>query len=91
MKENKLPIKRYRAGAISVTVFQNGREINGKDFEFCSFQLQRRYKDKDGAWNNTSSMRLNDLPKAELLLRKAFEDAVVKNGNDTSDIEEEVI
>ena len=72
-------------------MFQNSREINGKVFEFRNFQLQRTYKDRDGAWQNSSSLRLNDLPKAELLLKKAFEDVVMKNGNATSDIAEEVI
>jgi len=85
MKENNRPIKRYKAGAISVSVFRNGKTINGKAVDFLSFQMQRAYKDRNGDWKNTSSLRVNDLPKAELLMKKAYEDVVMKDGNSTSD------
>jgi len=85
MEKNNKPIRRYKAGGISLSVFKNDRKVNGQDVEFHSFQLQRAYKDRDGQWQNTSSMGINDLPKAELLLNKAYEDAVLKDGNAISD------
>ena len=37
------------------------------------------YKDKDGVWKSTNSLRVNDLPKAILVLNKAFEYISIKD------------
>ncbi len=73
-----LPEKRFSAGAISATVWKNaGTSKQGEPFEYRTISLQRSFK-KDGAWQNANSLRLNDLPKAALLLNKAFEWLVLK-------------
>ncbi len=64
-----MPERKFRAGAISATVWKNQAE-NG---EYRTISLERSYTDKDGAWKSTNSMRLNDLPKAKLVLEKAYE------------------
>ncbi len=71
--EKRMPEKKINAGAIVATVWKN--QGNGKSgtFPFYSVQLERRYKDKDGEWKSTNSFRANDLPKAELVISKAFE------------------
>lgn len=72
--EKTKPEMKFRAGSISATVWNN--EIKRKDGTPASFKtisLQRGYKDKDGEWKNTASLRANDLPKAVLLLNKAYE------------------
>lgn len=74
------PEARFTAGAISATVWQNassGRE--GQQMGYYTVSLQRSYKDRDGSWKHTSSMRLNDLPKARLVLSKAYEFLVMKD------------
>ncbi len=72
------PEARFTAGAISATVWQNSSP--GKDgMSYSTVSLQRSYKDRDGSWKHTSSMRLNDLPKARLVLSKAYEFLVMKN------------
>ena len=38
-----------------------------------SISLQRVYKDKDGKFQHTTSFKVNDIPKAVLALRKAYE------------------
>ena len=86
MEQDNKPARRYRAGGISLSVFINSAKVNGHEVEFHGFQLQRAYKDRDGQWQNTSSMRANDLPKAELLLKKAYEDVVLQNGNVASGV-----
>lgn len=73
-----LPEKKFSAGAISATVWKNnGTSKQGEPFEYRTISLQRSFK-KDGAWQNANSLRVNDLPKAALLLNKAFEWLVLK-------------
>jgi len=74
-----LPEKRFSTGAISATIWKNqtiGK--NNEPVEFRTVSLQRRYKDADGNWQSSSSLRVNDLPKAVLVLNKAYEYLVLK-------------
>lgn len=64
--------KKFRAGAISATVWKNVTAKDGQTFDYNTVSLERSYKDQSGAWKNTPSMRLNDLPKAALVLQEAF-------------------
>ncbi|MBW2969861.1 hypothetical protein KY319_01935 [Candidatus Woesearchaeota archaeon] len=66
------PEKKFSTGAISATVWKNVREKDGKTFETKTVSLQRRYTDKTGQWQSTNSLRLNDLPKAALVLEEAY-------------------
>ena len=83
MEGNKPEIK-FRAGAISATVWQNiGQSKTGEAVSFRTVSLGRNYKDKDGTWKSTNSLRTGDLPKAALVLTKAYEHIVLK-GNDNA-------
>jgi hypothetical protein len=93
-----LPEKKFSTGAISVTVWKNKAtsKRDGSQVEFRTIQLDRRYKDKDGVWKSTNSLRINDLPKASLVLNKAYEYLVMKEQDasptgDSSEIEEEIV
>ena len=66
--------KKFSAGAISATIWNNeGKDSEGKPTEFKTISIDRRYQDKEGNWNSTSSMRVNDLPKVAMISQKAFE------------------
>lgn len=68
------PEKKFRAGAISATVWQNkGQKANGEETEYRTISIERSYLDKQGKWQSTNSLRINDLPKASLALQKAYE------------------
>lgn len=68
------PETKFKAGAISATIWKNVQHNNKQDlFSFFSVNVERNYKDKSGAWKKTNSLRLNDLPKAALVLNKAYE------------------
>ncbi|HIH04643.1 TPA: hypothetical protein HA281_04675 [Candidatus Woesearchaeota archaeon] len=74
-----LPEKRFSTGAVSATVWKNIG--NGKEgpVEYRTVSFQRSYKDKkDDTWKTTSSLRLHDLPKATLVLQKAYEYLVMR-------------
>ncbi|MBS3126819.1 hypothetical protein J4228_01490 [Candidatus Woesearchaeota archaeon] len=74
-----LPEKKFRAGAISATVWLNkGQGINGAAAEYRTISIERSYTDKDGRWQSTNSLRVNDLPKANVVLQKAYEFLVFK-------------
>lgn len=89
--ENKKPEKVFSTGAINVAVWKNdGVSKDGNKTEFRTVNIQRRYADKSGEWKSTSTLRINDLPKAALALNKAFEYLVMK-GQDTEFIEEIVV
>ena len=74
------PEKKFRASPITATIWTN--EVKFKDEEprmYRTISLERSYKDKDGAWKSTNSLRVNDLPKAILVLNKAFEYISIKD------------
>lgn len=74
METKKGPVKKFRAGAVSATVWSNpGKPFEGMEREYNTISLERCYKDKDGAWKTTSSLRLNDLPKVAVVVNKAYE------------------
>ena len=75
--ENK-PERKFRAGAISATVWLNqGQNKEGEPTEYNTISIERSYKDKEGNWQSTNSLRKNDLPKASLVLQKAYEHLVL--------------
>ena len=81
------PEKKFRAGAIVATRWKNNVEKEGKTFEFKTVSLERNYKDKNDEWQSTSNLRLNDVPKAVLVLNKAYEYLALKE----QDMHEEMI
>ena len=80
-KENagNLPEKKFRAGAISATIWKNKAENKeGSEVEYKTISIERNYTDKDGKWQSTNSFRVNDLPRASVVLKKAYEYLVLK-------------
>ncbi len=68
------PEKKFRAGAISATVWLNkGHRPNGEESEFRTISIERSYTDKEGKWQSTNSFRVSDLPKANVVLQRAYE------------------
>jgi len=75
---NKLE-KKFSTGAISAVVWSNeGKDSEGKPTEFKTISIDRRYQDKEGNWQSTSSMRASDLPKVMLVANKAYEYLTLK-------------
>ncbi len=76
--EKNTPEKRFSTGAIQVTVWKNTGVKDGKSHEYRTFSFTRRYQDSTGQWKSSSSLRVNDLPKAVVALNKAYEYAVLR-------------
>ncbi len=93
-----VPEKKFSTGVIAATVWQNqGKSRTGETIGYRTVSLQRRYKDKSGAWQTANSFRVNDLPKANLVLQKAYEYLVLREATEGAadyideDVLEEVI
>lgn len=72
------PLAKFKAGAVVATIWANSAQGATGEVVYNSITLDRRYQDKNGQWQSTSSMRVNDLPKAALVLQKAYEHLVIK-------------
>jgi len=66
------PEKRFQCGAVEASIFEIEVQQNGKQFKVKKVAFQKRYKGAEG-WKSTNSLDVNDLPKAILVLQKAFE------------------
>ncbi len=77
------PEKRFSCGAVTATVWKNnGISKAGDAVDFRTVSFQRRYKDRGGEWKTSHNLRQNDLPKAALVLNKAFEFLVLKDSEE---------
>ena len=63
------PEKKFKAGSVEASVWQN----EGKNGKYLVVKLSRNYMDKENNWKTTSSFRETDIPKAGLVLEKAYE------------------
>lgn len=90
--ENK-PVKKFQAGGVSAALWKHNTKFgDGKEVETLSVTLDRRYMDKDGNWKSSASLRLNDIPKAVLVLSKAYDYMVSKGeDNDETPVEEAIM
>ncbi len=72
------PEKKFKAGAVSATLWKNTGKKDGKEYSYHTVSVDRNYMDKDKKWQTTNSMRVNDLPKLVVVTRKAYEYLVMK-------------
>lgn len=77
--EKNIPEKKFVAGAVSATIWKNTAESKiGKEISFETISISRNFKNDKGEWKSTNSFRLNDLPKATVVLNKAYEYLTLK-------------
>ena len=93
MSETKnLPEKKFSTGTVTATVWQNqGKSRTGETTSFRTVSFQRRYKDKNEVWQSTNTLRINDLPKAALVIQKAYEYLVLREAQDGNSYSEETV
>ena len=66
------PEKKFTVGAVSAAVWRTGRQ-DDQGRPIYSVQLDRTYKDREGAWQSSRYLPVWDVPKAILALQKAYE------------------
>jgi hypothetical protein len=69
----------FKHGKCTAAVFSKEVTRGDKTFRVHSVAFQKRYLDKNGEWQTSSYLDVNDLPKATLVLSKAF-DYLTSNG-----------
>jgi hypothetical protein len=81
-----LPEKKFRSGAIAATVWANEAVRDGKKVSYRTVSFERSYKDKDDTWKQTNSLRMTDIPRALLVLNKAYEYLALNSEETEEDI-----
>ncbi|MFA6073500.1 MAG: hypothetical protein WC758_05285 [Candidatus Woesearchaeota archaeon] len=82
----KHPENKFKASPVSATVWLNqGVDSDGKQTNYRTISFERSYIDKEGNWQTTNSLRVGDLPKAILVLSKAYEQIMLKDGGISED------
>jgi len=74
------PEKKFQAGGIEASIFENEIQQNGKTIKIKKVAFQKRYKSQQ-EWKTTYSLDTNDLPKAVLVLSKAYEYLVLNSNS----------
>ncbi|MFP3870896.1 MAG: hypothetical protein ACLFVT_08485 [Syntrophobacteria bacterium] len=67
------PEKVFEHGALRAAIFANVHEKEGQSFTVKRVSFQKLYRDKEGNLKTTTSLEVNDLPKAVLVLQKAYD------------------
>lgn len=73
------PVKKFRAGALSVTIWDNTTTSkDGLPRSYKTLNIERGYQDKQGVWKKAKSLRISDIPKVVALLSKAYDYLILK-------------
>jgi len=72
MAGNK-PIEKFKCGSVEAAIFENTVSKGDTSFTLRKAVIQRNYLDKNDTWQSTSSLDVNDIPKAMLVLSKAYD------------------
>lgn len=72
------PEKTFNQGSCRAAIFANEIKQDGKTAIVKKVAIQKRYKDKNGNWQNTNSFGVNDLPKLVLVATKAYDYLTLK-------------
>ena len=67
------PEKSFKCGGCDAAVFENEIVTGGMKIPIKKVSFQKRYKSADGEWKSTGSLDVNEIPKAILVLTKAYE------------------
>ena len=67
------PEKKFQCGVIEASIFENEFNQHGRPIKIKKVAFQKRFKSSDGSWKSTNNLDVNDLPKAILVLFKAYE------------------
>ena len=67
------PLAKFKAGQVSSAIWENEVQMPRGTVKILKATVQRRYKDKGGTWQLSTSFSRNEIPLAIHCLQKAFE------------------
>ena len=86
MVGQQLPVARFKAGQVSAAIWANEVQMPRGAVEILKATIQRRYKDRNGQWQSSTSFSRNEIPLAIHCLQKAFERIIeIQNEGSGSD------
>lgn len=87
------PVAKIKGGNnISVALWENQIQTKAKTVTMIKATLQKRYKDKNGDWQTSTSYSKADIPDMVFCLQKAFEKMIeLRNQENDDSIEEETV
>jgi hypothetical protein len=91
MVGQQLPVARIKVGQVSAAVWENLVQTRSGSVKILKASVQRRYKDKNGEWQSTTSFGRNEIPLAIHCLQKAFEKIVEMQNEDGSNGDSEEV
>lgn len=78
----------FKHGACNAAIFSKEVTRGERTFQVRSVSFQKRYRDKNGEWQTSSYLDVHDLPKAVLVLNKAY-DYLTSNGHRDAEEDEQ--
>jgi hypothetical protein len=76
------PIKEFRAGNITASIWRNEVQKDGQTILRYSIRVQKRFRKDDGSYENTEYYFPEDLPRLQVCVQKAFEYTVLTERKD---------
>jgi len=73
MVGQQLPVAKFKAGQVSAALWENEVQMPRGVVKILKVTVQRRYKDRSGQWQSSTSFSRNEIPLAVHCLQKAFE------------------
>jgi len=67
------PVAKFKHGCVEAAIFENEMTKDGKTFKLRKVVFQKNYLDRNDKWQSTSSLDVNDVPKAVVALSKAYD------------------
>ena len=84
MTGQQMPVAKFRAGQVSSAIWENEVQMSRGTVKILKATIQRRYKDKSGIWQSSTSFGRNEIPLAIHCLQKAFEKIIEKQNEESS-------
>ncbi len=72
------PIREFRIGTVSCAVWRDEVEQDGRTQVRHSFKLKKRYRDRDGNWQDSQTYFPDDVFKAIIVFQQAYEFAMLQ-------------
>ncbi len=73
MVGQQFPVAKFKAGQVSAAIWENEVQMARGTVKILKATVQRRYKDRSGAWQSSTSFSRNEIPLAIHCLQKSFE------------------
>ena len=91
MAGQQLPVAKFKAGQVSAAIWENEVQMPRGTVKILKATVQRRYKDRGGQWQSSTSFSRNEIPLAIHCLQKSFERIIeIQNEEPGSDNVEEI-